>query len=859
MYPLVRRLSLASLLLLSLSVLFPAHAQTSYFFPATPVDPDPAVPTPEEFLGYPIGSRYTRHDELVAYFEELARVSPRVKVERIGRTYEGRPLLLATITDPANHANLEQLRQAHNSLVDPSAPESAASGAPVVVWLTYSVHGAETSSGEAALLTAWFLAADRSEATRRWLREAVVLVDPAQNPDGRDRTANWHNAWGSNPPSADPADREHVEPFPGGRFNHYLTDLNRDWLALAQADSVPKVEHFHRWYPNVQIDFHEMGKDSTYYFEPSPKSMESPLLPKSSYEANKVVARYHAQALDAIGSLYYSGENFDNFSPIYGSTYPDFHGAVGATVEQASSRGRVQESVNGLLEFPFTIRNHLNVGLATVRGAVEQKEYLFRLQKEFFRGALDQASKHPARAWVFGDGNDPTLSRRLLSLLLKHRIEVHELERAVEVDGKRFEPGSAWVVPARQPAFRLAHAIFEFTPPVTGDVFYSGTSYAVAPGYGLRYAASRAALPAGPRVQEVPALAGGVDGVASYAYALDLRDYGAYRLIGALLAQDIRLRAAFTPLVLPSADAKDEPRRGVVLVPVAGQPLAADALHARIDTLARSLGVRVHALASGKSAAGIDLGSDSVKPIRKPAIALVMGQGVSPPEIGAAWHAFDTALGYPTSKLEPAQLGEVSLDRYTTIVLANGNYAGLPENAVAALKRWIAAGGSLVAYNSGARWAIDKGLAPAKLRDPPPPQAERLDFGSQREVFALRRVSGNILSADVDLTHPLAFGLEDRRLLVNKETGLVFENSTNPYLNVVRIDDRPRVNGYLSEENLKRVAGSAFLQVAPVEKGNVVVFADDPAHRKYWHGTERLLLNAALFSNHLNPVRQRGE
>src|SRR5690606_16014806 len=207
MYLLVRRLParvlVALSLLLSLSVLLPAHAQSAYYFPATPLDPDPAVPTPEEFLGYPIGSRYTRHDELVAYLEELARVSPRVKVERIGRTYEGRPLLLATITDPANHANLESLRQAHNTLVDPSAPESAASGAPVVVWLAYSVHGAETSSAEAALLTAWFLAADRSEATRHWLREAVVLMDPAQNPDGRDRAANWHNAWGSNPPSPD--------------------------------------------------------------------------------------------------------------------------------------------------------------------------------------------------------------------------------------------------------------------------------------------------------------------------------------------------------------------------------------------------------------------------------------------------------------------------------------------------------------------------------------------------------------------------------------------------------------------------------------------------------------------------------
>lgn len=854
-----RRLFLASFLLLS-SLVWSVHAQTAYYFPATPVDPDPAVPTPEQFLGYPIGSRYTRHADLVAYFEELARVSPRVKVERIGRSYEGRPLLLATITDPGNHARLEELRRAHATLVDPSQPLQAAAGAPVVVWLGYSVHGAETSSAEAALLTAWFLAADRGGETRRWLREAVVLIDPAQNPDGRDRTANWHNAWASQPPSPDPADREHVEPFPGGRWNHYLTDLNRDWLALAQLDSVPKVEHFHRWYPNVQIDFHEMGKDSTYYFEPSPKSMESPLLPGSSYEANHVLARYHAQALDALGSLYYSGENFDNFSPIYGSTYPDFHGGVGATVEQASSRGRVQETVNGLLEFRFTIRNHLNVGLATVCGAVEQKDFLFRLQKDFFRSALDQAARYPVKAWVFGDRNDPTLSRRLLTLLLRHRIEVHELAQPVEVDGRRFEPGSAWVVPARQPSFRLAHAIFEFTPPVKGDIFYSGTSYAVAPAYGLRYAASRRVLPAGARVHQVSPATGGVEGgVARYAYALDLRDFGAYRLVGALLADDLRLRAAFSP-VAPAGEA-GQPRRGLVLVPVAGQPLDAQALHARIDALARELGVRVQAVHSGKSASGVDLGSDGLKPVRRPSVALVMGAGVSPPEIGAAWHAFDTALGLPSSKLEPVQLGEVPLERYTTIVLANGNYAGVPEAAVEALRRWIAAGGSLVACNTGARWAIEKGLLPAKLREPPPPAGGglRLDFGTQREVFALRRVSGNILSADIDLTHPIAFGLQERRIFVNKETGLVFEKGANPYLDVVRIDDEPLVNGYLSEENRRHVAGSAFVQVVPVGKGNVVVFADDPAHRKYWHGTERLLLNAALFSNHLNPQRQRGE
>ena len=468
----------------------PAFAQSSYYFPAAQQF-DAKVPSPQQFLGYDIGSQYTRHDQLVAYFNELARVSDRVTVEVIGQSYEHRPLLLVTITSPRNHARRAQILAQRQAQVDP-AQAAPGADAPAVVWLGYSVHGNETSSAEAALLTAYYLAANQDAETARWLDEAVVVIDPAQNPDGRDRAANWHNAWGSRPPSADPADKEHVEPFPSGRVNHYFTDLNRDWLALAQADSWPKVAQFHRWYPNIQIDFHEMGKDSTYYFEPSPKSMESPLLPKSSYAANHWLARFHAQALDALGSLYYTGENFDNFSPIYGSTYPDFHGGVGVTVEQASSRGLVQESVNGPLHFNFTIRNQVATGLASVRGAVEDRVRLLALQKDFFRSALTQAAAYPVRDWVFGDAADPTLTHRLLAVLLQHRIQVHALARDVEVDGKRFQAGSAYVVPARQPQFRLAHAIFEFTPPVKGDVFYSGTSYAVA-------AALRAALRGQPR------------------------------------------------------------------------------------------------------------------------------------------------------------------------------------------------------------------------------------------------------------------------------------------------------------------------------------------------------------------------
>ncbi len=837
----------------------PAFAQNAYFFPQGG-EFDPSIPTPQQFLGYEIGSRYTRHDQLVAYFNELAKHSDKIKVEQIGSSYEGRPLVIATVTSAQNQQQLETLRRQHVTLADPAQPLSAAGSSPVVVWLGYSVHGNETSSGEAALLTAYYLVANRSAETAQWLQQAVVLFDPAQNPDGRDRAASWHNAYASSPASADPADKEHVEPFPQGRTNHYFTDLNRDWLALTQQDTRPKIAYFHQWYPNVQIDFHEMGKDSTYYFEPSPASMHSPLIPASSYAFNKTLAKYHAQSLDALGSLYYTGENFDNFSPVYGSTYPDFHGAVGVTVEQASSRGRVQESVNGLLTFGFTIRNQVATGLGTVRGAVTERDGLLKLQKDFFQSALKQANQQPVKSFVFGDAADPGLTRRLLDLLLQHQITVQALSAPVTVDGQRFEPGSAYVVQAAQPQFRLVHSIFADTPPIKGDVFYGSTSYAIAPAYGVAFAASRSRIAGGERVASVPNANGGVvGGQAGYAYVFDWRDYNASRALYALQAKGLLTRAAFQPFTAATAQGEQSFGYGSVVVPVAGQPLAGAELLAAVDAAARSSGVHIQALSSGQSRGGIDLGSDSVKALRKPAVALVMGEGVSATEIGSAWFLLDQHLQLPASKIDPAQLGKLALDRYTTIVLAGGTYGGVDATAVAALKRWINAGGTLITYGTAARWAIEQKLSDEVLGpEEKEPEAARRAFGDQRDIAAIERVSGNILSADVDTTHPLGFGVPRRQLAVNKENGLSFQPSRNPFSTVVRIDEAPKVNGYLSERNRSRVAGAAWLLVSPQGQGNVVLFADDPAHRKYWHGTERLLLNAIFFGNQLNPTKPRG-
>ncbi len=852
---------LRALLLATALCLTPAavQAQTAYYFPTAQASEfDPAIPTPEEFLGYPIGSRYTRHDRLVDYLRTLDRLSDRVTLQDVGQTYEGRPLVALVITAPANQARLDDIRRERAALTNPDAARLDPARSPVVVGLYYSVHGNETSSGEAALLTAYYLAASRSAEAADWLDKSVVLLDPSQNPDGRDRSANWHNAWSANSLVADPADRDHNQSFPGGRGNHYFTDLNRDWLAVTQRETRAKLALFHQWRPNVQIDFHEMGPNSTYYFEPSPVSMQSPLLPQASYDFNVTLARYHAGALDSLGSLYYTRETFDNFSPVYGSTYPDFHGGVGVTVEQASSRGLIQETSNGLLEFRFTIRNQLQVGLATVGGAVAERAGLFELQSDFFRSAQEQGASNRNAAFVFGDRNNPGLTRQLLDLLLVHDIRVHDLSAAVTIDGQTFSPGSAYVVPSAQPQFRLVHSIFEETPETRGGV-YGSTSYAIAHAYDIRNARLTRAPSLGAQVTSVPEARGGLTGPAGgYAYAVDWRDLNAPRLLANLLRQDVRVRVAFAPLTTRTSSGEVELGRGSLVIPTAGQTLTGDALHAAVDQAAREAGVTAHTVISGQSVSGVDLGSDQVRPVEKPEIAMIMGEGVNSAEIGSVWFALSERLHQPATRLDPSQIGRIPLDRYTSIVLAGGRYDDWSDERVQALKSWVQAGGSLVTFGTAARWAIAKGLVPrpaeAGEEDRGEPEVARRDFADRQDVLAERRSSGNLVSADVDITHPLAFGVPDRDLFVNKESDVTLARVADPFGNVVRIGDAPLVNGYLSVPLREQLAGSVWAQTIRVGQGNVVLFADDPVHRKYWLGTERLLINALFFADYLTPA-----
>ncbi|MFD2572861.1 M14 family zinc carboxypeptidase [Spirosoma soli] len=868
---------------------YPIQAQNSYYFSGYKSTFDTSIPTPEQFLGYPVGSHYTRYDQIVAYLKELDRVSDKVSLITIGKTYEERPQVIAFFTSAANQKNLEQIRKEHLQLADPKSSAPNYGKLPVIVHLGYTVHGNESSSSEAAMLTAYYLTASTDAETSRWLNEAVVSLDPAENPDGRDRATQWFNQHKSFPPVADPLDREHNELWPGGRFNHYLNDLNRDWLPLAHVESRNRMKFHHDWLPNVMIDFHEMGTNSTYYFEPSkPYSTENDLIPRATYEVlNVKLAKYFAKALDNLGTFYWTKEQFDNLSPIYGSTYPDFTGGVGVTFEVGSSRGLAQEGTNGVVTFPFTIRNHVSTGLAAVKGAVEEKEVYLKHQRDFFASALTDAQKFPTKGYVFGSATDENLTNRFLETLLQHQIQVYELPQRVTLDAKNFSPGKAYVVPTSQPHYRLVHSIFEEVTAFHDSVFYDVTGWSLVHGYGLPYAKLKDAnLIKGTPITTVKPLAGNViNGQSNYAYVLNWADYHASKALGALQQAGVQTKVALKPFRVDGTSrtgsgpqslgpSREEINRdfgyGSIVIPVANQTLSADSLYKLVSSVSRQAGVTFTGVSTGFSASGIDLGSNNIRSLKKPEAAILVGQGINPSEVGEVWFLLSEHLKLPLTKIEISNAGRANWNRYNTVVLVGGQYASLDKGVVGKLKSWIEDGGTLITTKNASEWAVKQGLVkenliiPANMAKADTGKAavtnrptDRVDFVNISSKEGPRAVAGSIYTADLDITNPIGFGFTDRKIFVFRNGTTFLKPSSSPYGTVVKYAANPHVSGFVSKENLKKIGNSAAVVVSPEGAGRVVLFADDPNFRSYWHGTSKLFLNALLFGQHLSvPASQ---
>ncbi len=803
------------------------------------------VPSPEEFLGYGIGEHHTRHDLIVAYLQKLAEVSDRASLYQYGKTHEDRKLVMLTVTSAENLTNLDNIKEQHLQFVDPSSNATNYGEVPIFINLGYNVHGNEPSSSEAALLTAYTLVASESSEIKKYRNEAVVFIDPTINPDGRDRHTQWANTYQGNPEVSDPQDAEHNEYWPGGRTNHYWFDLNRDWLLGIHPESRGKLAWHHEWYPNVTTDFHEMGTQSTYFFEPMKTNGSlNPIMPKENYiDLNNLFGNYFAKALDSIGSFYFTKEVFDGTYPGYGSSYPDLQGGLGLLFEQASSRGHRQKTAFGEITFPFTIRNQYTSSITTLRAAVENKAMMRKYQHDFFKSALTNASKGKIKGYSFGDSNDKNRTKAFIDKLLLHKIEV-------------YKSGDKFVVPTRQPQYRMVQSMFESYEKYRDSVYYDASAWSVSNFYNMKHRPVTN-LNLGEKITSTEGL---VDVApvqkSNYAYVIDYDDYNAVAALNFLQSKKLVVSAAFKPFTTTINDKAKKFNYGALVVPVSLQKKNADEVYSIIQQAQQKFNVPIYNLNTGYNV-DLDLGSRFVQPLKKTKAFMLIGTGTRSYEAGEVWHLLDTRVHMPITKIPLRNFNKANFDKYNTLVMVSGDYK-LDKKQQQKISDWVKKGNTLITIGTASKWAIKKKLVKEKLTNAKKDSTEkdstkiikRKPYVDSGENIGKESVGGVILKVDLDVTHPLGFGYHDKSIPVYKNNTVWLAPSKNEYSTVAKYAKDPHIDGFVTKKNMEEnLKPSASLIVSKLGGGRVVMFADNPNFRGSWYGTNRLFLNALFLGD----------
>jgi hypothetical protein len=848
--------TLSSALVPVLVVALPCRAQelplSESFMPAGVSEYAAEVPRPEDVLGYRIGERHTRPEEVVRYFKAVAAASDRVQFEVHGATHEGRQLVHAVVTSAANMARLEEIRVQNLRLFDSPNAVSASQleAMPAVVYLAYSVHGNEASGSEASLLALYHLAAGQGSAVNPVLEDLIVIIDPMLNPDGRDRFVDWVNGNRGAAFTTDPQDREHNEPWPGGRTNHYWFDLNRDWLPLTQPESRARLALFGSWRPQLLCDFHEMGGNATFFFQPGVAERTNPNTPERNQQLTSRIGEYHARAFDRIGQPYYSGESFDDFFYGKGSTYPDLNGAVGILFEQASSRSRAVETSAGILPYARSIRNQFVATLSSLEAAVSLRVELLSNQREFYGDVDRWADDLSYDAWVIDQTADGTRSATLATLLYLHGIRAYDNSVSVETNGVRYEPGDALIAPLRQPQGRLLKAMMERVTEFRDSVFYDVSTWTLPLAYDVAAAPvdgiSRAAL----GVEFLPAEGLGSEAVgpgpSNVGWLLSWGSAAAARSLVRWIDEGFEARLITHPFTADVEGSEREFSAGTVLLaPRRDRQLVSHAdLAPLLSDLALEEGAELATLSSALTMAGPDLGGPSARLVTRPEIAILTGRGLSGNRAGELWHLLSLETGLPVTLLDVDRMPTDGLDRYDVMIVAGGSVV---ESANEPISEWVQSGGTLLVIGSGNSWATEAGLLELEER---PFDTDSLlsgtDWSNLGAARSAQSISGAILEARLDPTHPLSFGIGDR-LPLFVTGGTFFDPAPTPGSTVGVYSDSPRLSGWLSAARQPQVSGAAAVSVERKGRGRVIGIHAYPAFRGYWRGGYRLVWNSVLF------------
>jgi hypothetical protein len=832
------------------------YPQSDLDYLPTNVTYDPAITLPQEVLGDVVGTWHVRHDQLVNYMKLVASQSDRITLEVTGRTHENRELLQLVISSTANQARIGDIRATHMQHVNNGT--QPAQDAPVILYMGYSIHGNEPSGSNAALLIAYYLAAAQGEAVDNLLDNAVILLDPSMNPDGLARFAQWTNMHKGQHPSASPYHREHRERFPSGRTNHYWFDLNRDWLLLTHPESQARIAQFQAWRPHVLTDFHEMGTNATYFFQPGVPDRTHPLTNPKNIALTNVLAKYHADALDGQTQLYYSKERFDDFYYGKGSTYPDAHGTVGILFEQASSRGAEQMSINGLLNFPMTIKNQLTTTFSTFAGTLANKAAFLAHPQNFYSETRELIKQDDEGGFLVLLSDDQTRNQAFVEKLRAHRIAVQMLDSDVSLDKQSYRAGRTLFISLQQPQYRLLKSLFSEQQSFANNTFYDVSNWNMPLAFNLDYVRLSKRHAKKIKASQIDTLALKTLPIqpGAVAYAMPWDDANAPAVLNALLDKGVMVRLATQPFTGATLNGQ-----AVELAP--GTMVFNPALNRNID-LARVITevvaeypLAVYSLTTGLTTQGIDLGSPSMLPVNQPRVAILTGVGVSQYDVGTIWHYLDTRVGMPLTMLDKDRLSNVDLAEFTHLIMASGNYSDLSEARQEQLEAWVNAGGTLIAQRTALGWLADTGWLKATVGSRSEVRRavafDKMRFADQSIYRALQQVAGSVHMANVDPTHPLLWGVTSNETLpLFKTSSLRLLADDSAFIEAAQYREYPLVAGYTAPQVNELIGNTSALVAHRKGEGRIIAIVDVVNFRGYWRGTEKIMANAIFMSDAIN-------
>lgn len=813
--------------------------------------------SPKEFLGYEIGQRFTPHHRIVAYMEHVAATNPHVALKYYGESYEHRPLLAVFVSSPKNIEQLEQIRQDNLRRAGMLAGKTTTS--VPIIWMSYNVHGNEAVGSETALMTLWALIDPANQESKKWLENSLVVIDPCLNPDGHSRYVNWYEQKVHRILQPDPQSLEHSEPWPGGRPNHYLFDLNRDWAWQTQKESQERNKLYNEWMPQVHVDFHEQGVNSPYFFAPAAEPVHEYVTPFQR-EFQSIIGRNNAKYFDKEAWLYFTREQFDLFYPSYGDTWPTFNGAIGMTYEQGGS-GRaglgILTALGDTLTLYDRIIHHHTSGMSTIEMTQQHGKRLLDEFEKYFK-SHESNPKGKYKTFVVKAGNNEARLNALKTLLDRNGIKYEHAKSQSGIQGYAYFTGKNatfnvsekdLIVSAYQPKSVLVQTLFDPNPALIDSNTYDITSWALPYAYGLEGFAVESKIDGNGKTA-APAIVNQLDPQA-LAYVAPWNATVHARFLSALLQQNIRVRYATQDFVVSGQSFK----AGSLIIGREGNQSQKD-LAGTLKKLGDQFGVKLASVTTGYMDRGYDFGSSGVRAITAPKVALIGGSGVSSLNLGEIWHYFEQELEYPLTMLDQQQLNSADLGQYNVIILPSGGYQSLGESGFQKLTSWVSSGGRLIAFESAVSALVGKGgLGISRyLTDEEKRAADKQNEKDANEQLLApyadrgrgriaNSIAGAIYEVKVDDTHPIAFGTEGRYFTI-KNSASRFAYLKNGVNAGVIPNDKMLRSGFEGFKAKRSIANSLVFGVEQRGRGQVIYFPDNPLFRGFWESGKQLVNNA---------------